>query len=97
MSNSWEGFWEWMRSKGYGFSDGVRYLVYADKTNAVNGPTQQMLIGYMLQYLTEEKGEFVGMSTSTTERRSLGFSWESMGDYFQRLLATMGEKTKLVS
>ena len=60
-------FWEWMEYKKYGECEAVgKNLYYAifhhqqnsNCTSSIN-PTQQMLIGYMMEYLREVKGKII--------------------------------------
>ena len=57
-------FWEWMEKKGYGEKNGEQILIY-DAEDLLGVPTNQMLIGYMMEYLREEKG-MLFLNTSGT-------------------------------
>lgn len=53
-----DAFWKWMEEKAYGLIERIlpgnsRLLIYT-KGRAIITPTEQMLIGYMMEYLDEK-------------------------------------------
>ena len=77
-------FWKWMKENEHGTKVGLLF------DDSINGtllvPTKQMLIGYMIKYLSEEHHEFIGLSNSSSNQRQQGFVFETIEDYYERLV-----------
>ena len=76
-------FWEWMKEKKYS----KNYVVMFSGKKGTLGPIpKQMMIGYMLEYLTEEKGQAMGIGTADNKRIQEGYAFESIEQYYHRLV-----------
>lgn len=49
-----EKFWKWMKNKGYGDINRHTKSKYLNGQHSTVGPTEQMLIGYKIEYLCEQ-------------------------------------------
>ena len=68
-------FWKWMLTEA-GFNKSEWFKLYKPI----------MLIGYMIKYLSEEHHEFIGLSNSSSNQRQQGFVFETIEDYYERLV-----------
>ena len=80
-----ETFWKWMFNKRYYLywkKKGINQL--QDRNNDIINPTEQMLVGYKIEYLIE-KGVFVCMIGADKNRRDNGYFFETIEEYSNRL------------
>jgi len=86
-------FIEWLKLKEYAdthpFNDEEIIFWKYSGSNDFTIATKQMLIGYMLEYLTTECGRCLGMASGMKNK-----SWETIDEYYDNLKLLIEEVNK---